>query len=99
MVDLILIACGKKKKKESHTIQPINILCFPFGCISVKFSHKHVKLSILNPKQIYFMYAELEKCRINEIRLPKQVDGLQIYLHIAYFILQNKQLCFVSLIV
>lgn len=71
-------------------MQPINILCISFGCVSVKFSYKHGKLSILNLKQIYFMYVKLEKCQINEICLPKQVDGLQIYLHIAYFILQNK---------
>lgn len=45
------------------------------------------------------MYVKLEKYQINEICLPKQVDGLQIYLHIAYFILQNNQLCFVSLII
>lgn len=88
VVDSKLIACGKNEKY--HTIQPINVLCIPFGCVSVKFSYKHGKLSISNPKQIYFMYVKLEKCQINEICLTKQVEGLQIYLHIAYFLLQNK---------
>jgi len=92
---------GKKKRKKFlyPTKQNNKILCTLFGCISVKFSYKHGRLLILNPKQIYFMSVKLEKCQINEICLAKQAEGLQIYLHIGYFILQSNQINFVFLII
>lgn len=71
-VDLIVGTCGEK----NHSAQTINILCIPFGCITVKLSDKHGELSILKPKQICFAYVKLEKCQKKEIYLPEQVDGL-----------------------
>lgn len=82
-VDLIVVACGEK----NHSAQTINILCIPFGCISVKVSDKHGKLSILKPKQICFVYVKLEKCQINEIYLPEQLmvcRYIRIFLILSY---------------